>query len=79
MSAEGYLAPGGGRVGTAGVVLAYSKSPTAKMVWPVPPLTAATVPVTLAALPVVVWFKVGMSAATKARNVGAPAAPLGAA
>lgn len=35
--------------------------------------------VTVAALPVVFWFSVGMSVATIARNVGAPAEPLGAA
>ena len=46
---------------------------------PVPPLAIATVPVTLDAVPVVFWFKVGMSAATTALNVGAPAEPLGAA
>ena len=35
--------------------------------------------VMLAAVPVVFWLSVGMSAATIARNVGAPAKPLGAA
>ena len=35
--------------------------------------------VAVAALPVVFWFSVGMSAATTARNVGAPAVPFGAA
>jgi hypothetical protein len=49
------------------------------VVAPVPPLATATVPVTLAAVPVVFWFRVGMSAATRARNVGAPAVPFGAA
>ena len=39
----------------------------------------ATVPVTLEAVPVVFWFRVGISAATTALNVGAPAEPLGAA
>ena len=33
---------------------------------PVPPLTTATVPVTLAAVPVVFWFSVGTSAAEMA-------------
>ena len=51
----------------------------AAVVWPVPPLPMATVPVTLAAVPVVFWFSVGMSAATMALKVGAPAVPLGAA
>ena len=32
------------------------------VVSPVPPLAIATVPVTLAAVPVVFWFKVGTSA-----------------
>ena len=49
------------------------------VVAPVPPLAIATVPVTLDAVPVVFWFKVGMSAATIALNVGVPATPLGAA
>ena len=31
---------------------------------PVPPLATATMPVTLAAVPVVFWFRVGMSAAS---------------
>jgi hypothetical protein len=31
---------------------------------PVPPLAGATIPVTLAAVPVVLWFNVGKSAAT---------------
>ena len=35
--------------------------------------------VNVAALPVVFWFRVGMSAATTARKVGTPAEPLGAA
>ena len=46
---------------------------------PVPPLATATVPVTLAAVPVVFWFRVGISAATTARNVGTPEEPFGAA
>jgi hypothetical protein len=49
------------------------------VVAPVPPLATATVPVTFAAVPVVFWFRVGISAATIARNVGTPADPLGAA
>ena len=49
------------------------------VVWPEPPLAIATVPVTLLAVPVVFWLSVGMSAATTARNVGAPDEPLGAA
>ena len=51
----------------------------AAVVAPVPPLAMATVPVTFAAVPVVFWFSVGTSAATKARNVGTPAEPFGAA
>jgi hypothetical protein len=51
----------------------------AAVVAPVPPFATATVPVTFAAVPVVLWFSVGMSAATMARNDGTPAAPLGAA
>lgn len=51
----------------------------AAVVAPVPPLATATVPETLAAVPVVFWFSVGISAATTARNVGTPAMPLGAA
>ena len=35
--------------------------------------------VSVAAEPVVFWFRVGMSAATTARNVGAPDDPFGAA
>jgi hypothetical protein len=35
--------------------------------------------VTVPAFPVVFWFKVGISEATIALNVGAPALPLGAA
>jgi hypothetical protein len=50
-----------------------------EVVTPVPPLATATMPVTFAAVPVVFWFKVGTSAATIARKVGTPAAPLGAA
>ena len=46
---------------------------------PVPPFVTATVPVTFEAVPVVFWLRVGMSAAASARNVGTPAAPLGAA
>ena len=49
------------------------------VVWPVPPLAIATTPVTLAAVPVVFWLSVGMSAATIARKVGTPADPFGAA
>ena len=36
------------------------------VVWPVPPLTIATTPVTLLAVPVVFWFRVGTSAACMA-------------
>lgn len=39
-----------------------------KDVAPVPPLTTATVPVTLAAVPVVFWFSVGTSPAWIAAN-----------
>ena len=46
---------------------------------PVPPLLNVTALATLPAEPVVFWFSVGMSAATTALNVGAPAEPLGAA
>ena len=35
--------------------------------------------VRVAALPVVFWLSVGISAATTARNVGTPAKPVGAA
>ena len=55
-----------------------SKALTA-VVWPVPPLAMATVPVTFDAVPVVFWLSVGTSAATMARKVGVPGAPLGAA
>ena len=55
-----------------------SKAATA-VVCPVPPLAMATVPVTFEAVPVVFWLSVGTSAATMARKVGAPGAPLGAA
>jgi len=48
-------------------------------VTPVPPFATATVPVTFAAVPVVFWFNVGMSAATRVRKVGTPDEPLGAA
>ena len=47
------------------------------VVAPVPPFAIATVPVTLDAVPVVFWFNVGMSAAVRERNVGAPDDPLG--
>ena len=50
--------------------LVYVRSPVMAMVRPV---------VSVAAEPVVFWFSVGTSAATIARNVGAPATPLGAA
>ena len=43
---------------------------------PVPPFGTATTPVTLEAVPVVFWFKVGISAATKARNEGTAALPV---
>jgi hypothetical protein len=49
------------------------------VVAPEPPLAMATVPVTFAAVPVVFWFNVGMSAATTARKVGTPADAFGAA
>jgi hypothetical protein len=52
---------------------------SAAVVPPVPPLATATVPVTLDAVPVVFWFRVGMSEATISRNTGTPSAPLGAA
>ena len=61
------------------VVGANASKPAAAVVWPVPPLAMATVPVTLDAVPVVFWFSVGTSAATKVRNVGVPATPFGAA
>ena len=51
----------------------------AASVAPVPPFATATVPVTLAAVPVVFWFSVGMSVATRARKDGTPADPDGAA
>ena len=51
----------------------------AAVVWPVPPLAMATVPVTLDAVPVVFWLSVGMSVATTALKVGTPADPSGAA
>lgn len=50
--------------------LVYARSPVIAMVRPV---------VSVAALPVVFWFNVGMSAATTARNVGTPDDPFGAA
>jgi hypothetical protein len=40
---------------------------------PVPPFASATTPVTLAAVPEVFWFSVGISLAAIARNAGAPA------
>ena len=43
---------------------------------PVPPLPTATVPVTFAAVPVVLAALFGMSAETRARNVGAAAVPV---
>ena len=46
---------------------------------PEPPLLNVTALATEPADPVVFWFSVGMSAATTALNVGAPAEPLGAA
>jgi hypothetical protein len=46
---------------------------------PVPPLATATVPVTLDAVPVVFWLRVGISDATIALKVGTPSAALGAA
>ena len=51
----------------------------AAVVAPVPPLAIASVAERPAAVPVVFWFSVGMSAATTARNVGTPAVPFGAA
>ena len=51
--------------------------PPAAVEAPVPPLATATMPVTLAAVPVVFWLRVGTSAATSERKVGVPAAPLG--
>lgn len=51
------------------VPLPMSRAPFAGVVVrPVPPLATATVPVTLAAVPVVFWFSVGTSAATIAAN-----------
>jgi len=49
------------------------------VVAPVPPLATATVPVTLAEVPVVFWLRVGMSVPTRALKVGVPLLPLGAA
>jgi hypothetical protein len=43
------------------------------------PLGSAGVPLRFAAVPVVFWFRVGRSAATIARKLGAPALPPGAA
>jgi hypothetical protein len=48
-------------------------------VTPVPPFATATVPVTFAAVPVVFWFRAGMSVARIARKLGAPSAAFGAA
>ena len=45
----------------------------------VPPILKARVVVSFAADPVVFWLSVGISDATIALNVGAPAAPFGAA
>lgn len=50
-----------------------------ELVTPVPPDATANVADNPAAVPVVFWFNVGMSAATKARNEGVPEEPLGAA
>ena len=50
-----------------------------EVVTPVPPEATARVAERPAAVPVVFWFRVGMSAATIARNEGAAADPLGAA
>ena len=50
-----------------------------EVVTPVPPEATAKVADRPAAVPVVFWFSVGMSAAAMARKVGAPAEPLGAA
>ena len=46
---------------------------------PVPPFATATIPVTFAAVPVVFWLSVGISAPTIALKVGTPAVPFGAA
>ena len=62
------------------VPLPMSNAPLAGVeVKPVPPFATATVPVTLAAVPVVFWFSVGISAGKTALNVGTPAVPFGAA
>ena len=53
--------------------------PTAEAVIPPPEIEKLRLVVSVAADPVVDWFSVGMSAATMERNVGAPAAPFGAA
>ena len=54
-------------------------NPTAVAVMPPPVIEKLRLVVRVAAEPVVDWLSVGTSAATIARNVGAPAAPLGAA
>ena len=48
-----------------------------EVVTPVPPEATANVADSPAAVPVVFWFSVGISAATIALNVGTPAVPLG--
>ena len=47
----------------------------AAVVEPVPPFATSMVPVTFDAVPVVFWFNVGISAATKLRKDGAAAEP----
>jgi hypothetical protein len=49
------------------------------VVAPVPPLAIARVEDKPAAVPVVFWFSVGMSAETSARKLGTPDVPFGAA
>lgn len=54
------------------VVGASASNAAVWVVCPVPPLAIATVPVTLAAVPVVFWFRVGKSAATAIVNAPVP-------
>ena len=59
---------------TALVPSPLSKAPEVKDVAPVPPFATATVPVTLAAVPVVFWFNVGNEQLARLPDAGVPRA-----
>jgi len=66
-------------LGHVPVTVMFDPATKLGVVVPVPPFATATMPVTLAAVPVVFWFSVGTSATANGLNVGTPIYPFGAA